>query len=159
MALDERAKYGVIAVCFTLAIVIALVNISGGGEYKSRDVDRIWMKDLTSGQLFDVGVMEGVHPPIQAPSGGEAVRAHVFACGDCGEDNQRFIAYLEQYLPEAHKMFASGGHDQSILARTHVIREEDQTEWVPIGSPEGVVIVNRKNSKCKDLKLVPCFPK
>ena len=157
MALGEPAKYGIIIVCFGAAIVVALVGMSGGGEYKSRDVDRVWMKDLSSGELFDVATKEGIHPPIKSPSGNDAVKAHVFACGNCDDDSKRFIAYLEKYLPEAHKMFSEGGYNLTILEKAHVVSEDGKDEWVPIGLPEGQAIVNLKNSKCGD-DLTPCFP-
>lgn len=157
--MGQRAKIGVIAVCFSMALAYTLSNLlGGGGAYESRNVERVWMKDLASGELFDAGVQKAVHPPITTDSGGQAVKAHVFACGDCNDESKQFIAYLEKYLPEAHEMFASGRRDLNILAKTHVVRADDEDRWVPIGSPEGVAIIKKRNERCGTQTLVPCFP-
>jgi hypothetical protein len=52
---------------------------------------------VDDGQSYFVAGMENV-PPFQH-DGKEAVRAHVFKCGN----GKPFVGYLERYTPEAHK--------------------------------------------------------
>jgi len=54
--------------------------------------------DVNDGELFAASA--GEIPPIEAPSGGEGVRAYVYACGRCTEARLQ-IGYLERFEPQA----------------------------------------------------------
>ena len=67
-----------------------------------------WYYDLNVGQIFTGNSTEVA--PIDAPSGplpdgGQAgVKAYVFSYGDCADESQRFIAWLERAIPNAKKV-------------------------------------------------------
>jgi hypothetical protein len=58
----------------------------------------LWFYDLKAAKLYAADAR--AIPPMQAPSGGRGVRAHVFACGLCdAPDVEKVIAYLEMFTP------------------------------------------------------------
>ncbi len=104
--LNENSALVTIAavVLLVLSLAFIVINSKSGGR-SSGPID-VWYYDLNTGDLFE-GTSDQI-PPIEAPSGplsGQAgvpagVKAHVFACNDCGDVEDRFIGYLEMYRPE-----------------------------------------------------------
>src|SRR5690242_5471202 len=56
-----------------------------------------WYLDLKTQDRF--AALAGPRPAAVSPSGGEGVRAHVYACGKCPGNTEQWVAYLER-LPE-----------------------------------------------------------
>jgi hypothetical protein len=91
-------------VLLILSLAFIIMNISGPPRPRERVIP-VYFYDLNTNQLF-VGQSDQV-PPIYAPSQPDkqgipkGVRAFVYSCGECDDESERFIAYLEMYTPEA----------------------------------------------------------
>lgn len=76
---------------------------------------QVWYYDLNTGQLF-TGKIEDV-APIDAPSGplpdgGQAgVKAYVFSYGDCDDENQRVVGWLERASVNTKKVLTESKSD------------------------------------------------
>lgn len=76
---------------------------------------QVWYYDLNTGTLF-TGKVEDV-APVDAPSGplpdgGQAgVKAYVFSYGDCNDENQRFVAWLERASVNTKKVLTESKSD------------------------------------------------
>ena len=108
----------------------------------------IYYYDLNTSQLF-TGKLTAI-APIDAPSGplpdgGRAgVKAYVFSYGDCADERQRFVAWLERATPGAKKLAEQGrsnptgggdyiSTDELIEALTASVEvTEDAVNWRPM---------------------------
>jgi hypothetical protein len=81
-----------------VVVVVVLVAASVWIASRQKRVIGPTYYDLQTGELFEYTGEE--LPPVVAPSGGEGVVAHVFACGSCDDEQARFIGYLEKYTDE-----------------------------------------------------------
>ncbi len=78
-----------------IAIVAVVVIVRQADELSAPPATRqAWFVDLTSGELFADDY--GRHPPFASPTGGEAVRAHVYAV-NCTDVRLNDIAYISRY--------------------------------------------------------------
>ena len=59
------------------------------------------------------------------------VRAHVYSCTACGDENSRFVGYLE------------AEHDG-----VPVVRRVEDRDWTPLHSPAGLAITNAAEAVC-----------
>jgi hypothetical protein len=124
--------------------------------HQNRDV---YWYDLKEGKYFG-------HPPtlevVMAPSGTEAVRAYVFACHDCSDPNDRYVAYLERITPEArnvlYKEVADGNPMGRTMAMGHaLIRREHDTEWLQTTFPDARKLVGESFTKCDGQPALTCY--
>ena len=126
-----------------------------------------WFYDLEDKELFAASI-ESV-APIEAPSGGEGVRAFVYGCGDC-EDLQ--IAWLQKMTPrgkaqkehqdkimkeEGIKGGGFMGPDQYMFQQ--LISKGDKIRWLPTTIPEAHKI-QQADRNCPDgvEPKMDCFP-
>ena len=101
---------------------------------------------------------------MRGPSGGEAVRAWIFANGSCDNHADRFIGYLEKFTPEARKELESmQGQpiDPAVMVRIsekgRLIKLVDDEDWVLAGSEEGQAIL-REFDVPPGTDPKPCLP-
>jgi hypothetical protein len=109
--------------------------------------------DLGTGELYTSSASG------PAPSGGEGVLAIVFACGDCANKDDRFVAYLskpnEQYL----RVIASGEPPTpEQVQNSNLVRHPTQDQWHASESPQGLAIVRQASSRCPETIAGPCTP-
>ena len=91
-----------------LAIGMVLIVTRGGSGLPTGD-EPTYFYDVETGELF---IASGNQvPPIQSPAGNEAVRANVYTCGACTEE-ERFVGYYEKYTPEAKKTLEQAQAEQ-----------------------------------------------
>lgn len=76
-------------------------------------------------------------PPIQAPNGGEGVRAYLFSCGECSPD--QWFGYLQKFDEEGKRLQEQG--EVLLEEEDHLlVRSLEGGDWVPIFSAEGTRI-------------------
>jgi hypothetical protein len=128
--------------------------------------------DLETDQIFVAPLNEV--PPINVP--GElpgtpphGVRAYVFACGDCNNPANRFLAWVETYTPEAKSRLLNSfdrppeergprgfpePDGRRFIGRGHLIAAPDpnnpdwKKHWVPFRSDEGTELLSRAQQRC-----------
>ena len=150
------AAVAVIVLVVALYIILRQVGLGGRGNPS----DAFWY-DVDKGVLFP---HEGATSPIEAPSGGEGVRAYVFACTSCDDDSDRFIGYMERYTPEGKRILAEeeakAPTERNPMARMaampHLeIRRETDTEWY-LSQDEITIIKDEITQRCGGKKAIPC---
>ena len=131
-------------------------------QHEVRTVDVFFM-DTADGSLF-IDKSDQL-PPITAPSGMQGVRAFVFACGDCGDEANRFVGWLETYTPEAKKAIETpavgpeGGMDNyEVIENGHLVASPKSKQWMMANSEQGFKIMDSVLSQCPDQAPKPCFP-
>lgn len=131
----------------------------------------VYYYDLGSGELFVDWSNE--IPPVKAPSGPDAnnmpqgVRAYVFSCGDCSDESQRFVGWLETYTPEVKQMLLTPRKRDSLqeqeyldfIKSGHLVRLTDSDAWVPADSEAGFSVTASVEARCGPQgQSRPCFP-
>ena len=137
---------------------------------------------IVSHYFYDLGrneliVLPATTPwPTVLPSGAEAVRARVFACGSCDKAEDRFIGYLERMpddtlalVRELQEKEQRKTLDEKESRRLKVllseaaplIRGPEGGPWIPFESDEARDIINAYTNKCPPDKRPPrmCLPK
>jgi len=88
-------------------VAVVIIAVSGlfiamrcdGGGGRTNYTNKAYYYDTVTEELF---VDEGDQlAPITSPDGNPAVRAHIFACGSCDDDDARFVAFYAKYTDEA----------------------------------------------------------
>src|SRR5688500_13708147 len=137
--------------------VAAGAIVAGSGVYALRGSgggpsDRVYFQELGTDAVFaDSGAKA---PPVTGPSGKPAVRARVFACGDCA-NAARFTGYLESNTPDgkrAQEQMAKAGRPEAptepprgpatvgrnAIANGRIVAAPAVTpEWIPANTSEG----------------------
>lgn len=113
----------------------------------------VYFWDMDRGEAFTA---RRAVPPIEAPSGGEGVWAHLFTCGECTPDE--WFGYLEKYTDEAAAVLrhepadleAGPGltEDWQFLRENQSVRSLDNGPWVRHYSREGERIREQINDRC-----------
>lgn len=146
-----------------LAVVILGVAIwqpwrEGSAGDAGLSVTNKWYYDLQSHQLVSVGPDIG-RPPVTLPSGGEAVEAHVFACGSC--ESETFIGHLERWSDEAKAYFDNPTDTPLDPATMQLVAappvDGAEPQWVSVNGPEAIAIVDTA-SRCAAGNIVQCYP-
>lgn len=143
--------------------VVAVVVIAVVWVWILKPADRaggegVYFFDLGSRQLY-VGSHTMI-PPMAAPSGASGVRARVFACGQCTDEN-RFIGFLERYTDEAHAALTDGSAPMKpqLIAEGQQVTTEAAETWVVRISPQGEALIQSVQSRCPDpTSLTVCEP-
>lgn len=101
--------------------------------------------DLSSGEVF---AADKQPPPIDAPSGGQAVQAAVYSCGAC-EPGAWTVAWLETYdgpaEPQHHRVAA-------------VPEAGGEPRWMSMVSNEAGALTNTPNTMCDGGAATACTP-
>lgn len=137
------------------------------------EVGQAWYFDLSTSQLFQAKPQPA---PINAPSGPYkggpgGVKAYLFACHDCADPKDRFVGYLERFLP-AGKATAEAGirsgrmpdmvifgllEQDPMPAGIAEVKTPTGDDWADLSSPEAAKIVSGFKSKCEgEEEAVPC---
>ncbi|MEX2216883.1 MAG: hypothetical protein WD768_22410 [Phycisphaeraceae bacterium] len=142
---------------------------TGGGHRGPIDQ---YFYDVNAKKLF---VVAGDKlPPIDAPSGkGKAFKAYVFSCGDCSNEEERFVGYYEGFTAEykavierakkaAESGKATGPEDMLFMEEGYGkgrLISTDAITWFEQNSPEGIAINHELSKKCEiGGRLRPCYP-
>lgn len=118
-----------------LATLVALWDGPGGEAARA-----VYYWDLEGDRHFVT--QSGNMPPIEAPSGGDGVRAHLYSCGACAPDE--WFGYLETFTAEARAHYEQEGvpPEDDAAHRVRALHVEapgglDGEAWVPYTSVEG----------------------
>ena len=90
---NNSALATIIAVLVLISALVYMVSSSTGS--KSKTPTHRWYYDVDAGKLF-TDTVDNIGP-FEAPSGGEAVEAIIYGCGDCDDLK---IAWLIKYTEE-----------------------------------------------------------
>lgn len=161
------------------AVVILILSLgyivfSSRGRSSGPRVIDVYFYDLNAQKLFTA--KSDAIPPIETESGpatGGApagVRAYVFACNDCGNENDRFIGWLEMYTPEAKALLSQPAAETpeqaaeremrmyEVWENGQLIRAVEGGQWVRANSQEAINITSQIESKCPGGAPKPCLP-
>ena len=156
-------KNPVVAVVAAIVLVVAVwliarsLGFGGGGG----GAPHAGWYDLETGTIFGA-VDPGDFQTVAAPSGGEAVRARVFACNDCDDADDRFLGFLERYSDEARQVLAEEqAKGNRMMARAAAmayveVRGPEDEEWVGAMDPDGLAIQSEAKFKCGGKPPRPC---
>jgi hypothetical protein len=118
--------------------------------------------DLSTGDLFvAAGGPTGV---VDSPAGNEAVKAAVYACGDCNDETNRFVAYLEKATPEAieqlSRPMAERTDPGAIDSGMWVSLPDTPPQWIIASSPQAQMIRDAPYGQCAatQQQAVRCGP-
>lgn len=162
------------------ALIYTVIAMMDAGEVvrPKRRIKMTYYYDTGTKKLFEVdpNVLENI-PPIAGPSGKPAFRAWVFACGDCSNPENRFIAMLEAFTDKARKMRLEAdkreietgesgltGKDEELIEAGHqVARWADKLEdlkWHSRFSDQGMQIIESTGDakSCPKGKIRSCMP-
>ena len=125
-------------------------------------VMRIWAmlnpppppEDIVMGYFYDQNTKDLFVMPADTPipmerdsgqfEGGPAgVRAHVFACGPCGDKSKEFIGYLEKPIPLEDRPPPDDPRSEVTLIK----RPEDK-KWLESDSKEAIAVVQAVFARC-----------
>lgn len=136
----------VVVVVAIVVIIAALFftfsNFMGGGTAGSGDA---WYYDTVTEKYFKASATE--IPPIDSPDGNPAVRAHYYACGDCGSDADRFVGFYERYEPRVKELLekareAEGEGNEQMMMDAYAMESQglqysiDAKTWFGMQSPQ-----------------------
>jgi len=97
-------------------------------------------------------------PPVKI-GGNECVRAFLYSCGSCTEQD-RFVGFYEKYTPEMRTKLANASDPMEAMAAAAnrgLLQSVDGEHWFPAGSKESLKILERL--KCPDgSSAKPCLP-
>lgn len=168
-------------VVLVVALTILWRQIAGGGP-GSADYQAYYV-DLNTGQIITANANQ--HSPIDLSSeGGDpglAARAIVFACGECANEQDRFIAWVEKYPDEikqkldelkAQSTEQGGGPmagPPSFMQMDYLMMNKlvspfnldnpTKMRWVAVNSPAGTTLMNGIREPCPDgSRPAPCRP-
>ena len=133
----------------------------------------LYFYDRNTGELF--AAPDELNGPIEAPSGSfqgqpAGVRAHVFTCGSCYVEEDRFVGWLEipasalGVEPSAANADPTGeavevSEDGQEIETLMICRPDDQ-KWVNMASGEADMIMEAIGDRCSDVsKLRYCRPR
>lgn len=159
-------------VAFGIAVDRVLAEDAGG------PID-LYFLDVNTDKLFTAN--SDAVPPIEAPSDEEVnreakeaddkrysgVRAHVFSCTTCKDEEARFIGYLEKYTPEGKAAMEKMQHDDHevdieaiyALDEERLIKLPDGDAWIKANSEEAVDVYTTIRDRCEEgQRPRQCFP-
>ncbi len=147
------AKNPIVGIIAVVAIIVAWVWILKPGASSANG--GVYFLDLNTHELYPE--TKQALSPSPAPSGGQGVRAHVFACGQCTADD-RFIAFVERYTDEAlaAKKDGSAVMNPQLLIEGQQVSDGQATQWVPRMSPAGEQLMQSATSRCDQPQV--CLP-
>lgn len=129
------------------ALMVMAIQFRGAGTSAAREV---YFWDVQADEAYVAP--EDAVPPIEAPSGGEGVRAHLYTCGECVAE--QWFGYLETYTPEARRQYETAGEVPT--GDQQRVRALDGERWVDFTSTEGQRILDRIYAVYEDETAAPC---
>ena len=152
--LKQNPQVGVI-IAVVIIVIAAVVFISTRKGSVSSRLGTVYYYDLDSRETF---TDKPKVPPIDAPSGGKAVRAHLFACGSCDDPQSHKPGYLETYDTAVQQQLQEGATPEAAGAGHLVspVPESGPPQRVPYDSPQGMQLRNDPLPDCA--QPVECNP-
>lgn len=153
MSVSDKPIVGIVIAVVILGAAAWIVMRSGGSE----GLEKAYYYDVDAQKLIvdDVNKV----PPFKTSSGGTAVVAAVFSCGDCGDASTHFVGYLEKLTDALRTAMDTGDAiDPDVAKVGHVVREESGSDWVPSSTMAGQQIIEAVGKECGDQKPTACQP-
>jgi hypothetical protein len=138
-----------------VAVMIgSLIFIFTGGQSSApRASADAWFYDTVTKTYFKAPAQQVA--PIDH-DGNEAVRAHFFTCGGCGE-SERFLGYYEKYRPDVHAKLKGSPNPFMEEAYDGRLMSLDGVKWFAADGTEAATVHETLRTKCPD-KLAYCPP-
>ena len=112
--------------------------------------------DMGTGQLY--GATGIGFPPMVAPSGGEGVKAVVYAARDCADPKDRFVVYLWKLTAQTKQAMLNWKPDPSVYAHPRpeiLIKTPNEAKWVLRDPAERYELIAAAEAK-RGVKLTRC---
>ncbi len=141
-------------IIFWVVVLVVRMN-SDDGERALAPVE-FYFYDIETGELF--AGPSNVSGPIDAPSGeGNGYKAYVFTCGDCNDETQRKVYWIEKPMSFEEDEEPPDEGEVYFWVRTPDMPKDD---WVRSDSPRGEAIFRLAEAPCPEKKqrLNHCFP-
>lgn len=159
-------QHGALVVVGCVGMLLASWAILPHNETRREPPKLVYYLDPATQMLIAGPAM--VIPPLEI-DGKEAVRVHVFACDDCGE---QFIGYYEKFSPEAKKrleeisrIMQEEGYFSDLDSEAYELHwsgrlvSSDSKQWVRAESWEGRRVMRyAEREDCGEGKLIACYP-
>jgi hypothetical protein len=155
MLTRQSPVVGIIAVLITALCITWLVYYYMTNGRSQRGYT--WWYDTGNNTLYTI--RENLWPPVEAPSGKEAVKAVIYAKTDCFDMDDRFVMYLQKYTDEGRLIMLDPnttiGIAQATSENMMLVRTLDETEWVLRKRADRDEIIADKEEEL-DLEVIPC---
>ncbi len=166
---QNQKATGIIAGAVSLICLFCITSYLFG----SNDSDQpaklrsTWFYDLNNKALFPApfDAVAPIHVDGQAatekPNG---VKAYVFACGDCGNEDQRFIGWLEAFALESRQLMTANRlltlEEQQVTESGRLVRSASGSEWAVTASEAGQQLMRHaQKGKCSaGTRIRRCHP-
>lgn len=164
---------GIVIAAAVVGVAVWL-NVSRSAGRPSGPPDGQWFYDVSTGQLT-VASRDAI-PPIQTPTGGEAVRARVYGCGSCSQADRK-VAVLEKYPPKVVEELESPlpVDPESEQAAAHYARRDQlriealliasppaepggDIAWTPQEGPGAAAVMEAAEAVCGGAEVQICLP-
>ncbi len=170
LAQNKPLAVGLILACLGGAVGLYFL-LSPDDPQPEPAVELVYYYDVNTKALFTASAKEW--PPIDGPSGKPGpdgkpagVRAHVFACGSCADEKNRFVGFLENLTPEAKAVVlrikqgeAPPRADLEVWELGTFIRTPDQEAWTQRTDPAHAKVIEAIKAQCSGRgPLTDCFP-
>jgi|GEM_PF-2299619 len=160
-------------VCLIVVSMAVVMAVRTSNPPASTPPDHAWFYDVSTGRLFTID--RSAVPPITV-DGSMAVRARVYGCDGCGEDDRHAVV-IEKYpdvvaqkLREPLPADASSPKTEAYVGRRERMQVEslliaappqtpgDEIVWTPHVSPQAQTIRARLDDLCPDAAPELCEP-
>ncbi len=143
-------------------VIMAMTIFKPAAPNSKAGPTQAYFYDLTSDKVFSATDQQ---PPILGPSGakgdngdGTGVKAYVFSCGNCDNEAERWVGYLESInTPKSDIKPAFGVDPDTVTVASPAAKDV----WVGHDTPDGQKIMadGEVNSKCEAGKTAEqCYP-
>lgn len=155
---------GVAVILVGIAAIVLARGINGQPRYGE---DGLYYYNLETGELF-VGAVDAL-PPIDAPTGGQGVRAYLYSCESCAGSPDE-IVYLETYTETARQLAAMRNDEEKQLTPMQISqmqggirvapRPDDgqEPQWVAANTDDGRALVDAPQTLCSGKRGQRCSP-
>lgn len=150
---------GVVALIAMVGLMgIGLSSLPGCKGSRKGPAPR-WYYDVQTGE--QVPFSSSLRPPVTLENGHQAVRAHVYGCGNC--DGDTFISYVERFAPDAPPMPTEKPEGPIDIDAGKELALSPQSaggklDWVPHNSQAAQQILGSARNKCGNTKPKLCMP-
>jgi hypothetical protein len=146
---------------FGIGIVVVILAVAGWisfgrGRQQKTEVIGSWFYNMDTGQveahvMFDVA-------PVTLPSGAVGVYARYFSCGECADEQHRFLGFLEKYeQPPADPNGPDMTGMPSGPGEQFVAKPDEPTKWYPSTAPQAQQLLNVR-ARCPGSTPRRCEP-
>lgn len=165
--LDDNPTIGLFAALLVLACSLgAILFYVFSGNSGPQPID-VYFYDMETRELFAAKSTDIA--PIESPSGGTGVRAYVYACNDCSDPNDRFIAYVEMFTPAYKEAVINPqpitpeNQDNEmnitmIMEEGHLIARPGSDKWMLAASDRSFALISDIGKDCNGGVPINCLP-